>query len=106
MTLSQELGLKNPIRYLPREALLNVYYTNSCLKKRADEFFRPFGLSDVQFNVMMLLKYQSGSAPGLSQARNDFKLCPSRHIGEVLAVFDLHSQQEHIPRCLRVKTES
>ena len=50
-------------------ALLNIYYTASCLKKFADVFFKPFGLTDVQFNVMMLLGYQSGSKGGLSQAR-------------------------------------
>lgn len=39
------------------------------LKKRAAEFFRPFGLTDVQFNLMMLLKHQSGPEEGLSQAQ-------------------------------------
>ncbi len=50
------------------EALLNTYYTTSCLRKRASEFFRPFGLTDVQFNLMMLLKYQGGPGKGLNQA--------------------------------------
>jgi MarR family 2-MHQ and catechol resistance regulon transcriptional repressor len=49
--------------------MLNIYYTASCLKKRADEFFRAFGLTDVQFNVMMLLAHQSGAEGGLSQAQ-------------------------------------
>ena len=69
MSLEQELGLRKPIALLPHEALLNIYYTASCLKKRADEFFRPFGLTDVQFNVMMLLEHQSGAEEGLSQAK-------------------------------------
>jgi len=69
MTLERELGLKKAIECVPHRALLNIYYTASCLKKRADEFFRPFGLTDVQFNVMMLLRYQSGPAGGLSQAQ-------------------------------------
>lgn len=69
MTLEQELGLRKPIALLPHEAVLNIYYTASCLKKRADEFFRTFGLTDVQFNVMMLLHHQSGPEEGLSQAR-------------------------------------
>jgi DNA-binding MarR family transcriptional regulator len=68
MALEQELGLRKPIKLLAHRALLNIYYTASCLKKRADEFFRGFGLTDVQFNVMMLLQYQSGSEGGLSQA--------------------------------------
>ncbi len=69
MALTQELGLKKPIALLPHEALLNVYYTASCLKKKADQFFAPFGLTDVQFNLMMLVKHQSGEEGGLSQAR-------------------------------------
>ncbi|MHC4259395.1 MAG: MarR family winged helix-turn-helix transcriptional regulator [Planctomycetota bacterium] len=69
MSLEHELSLRKPIVLLPHEALLSIYYTASCLKKRADEFFRPFGLTDVQFNVMMLLEHQSGSEEGLSQAR-------------------------------------
>jgi DNA-binding MarR family transcriptional regulator len=32
-------------------------------------FFHQFGLTDVQFNVIMLLAYQSGSQEGLSQAQ-------------------------------------
>jgi DNA-binding MarR family transcriptional regulator len=69
MALEQELGLRKPITLLPHEALLNVYYTASCLKKQAAEFFHPFGLTDVQFNLMMLLRHQSSPDQGLSQAR-------------------------------------
>jgi DNA-binding MarR family transcriptional regulator len=68
MALEQELGLRKPIKLLAHRALLNIYFTTSCLKKRADDFFRGFGLTDVQFNVMMLLQYQSGPEGGLSQA--------------------------------------
>ena len=42
MALQQELGLKKPIAFVQHEALLNVYYTASCLKKKADQFFAPF----------------------------------------------------------------
>ena len=69
MSISDELGLKKPITFLSHEALLNIYYTASCLKKRADDFFRPFGLTDVQFNLMMLLAHQSDEGGGLSQAQ-------------------------------------
>ncbi len=69
MSLSKELGLKKAITPLTHEALLNIYYTASCMKKRADEFFRPFGLTDVQFNALMILCHQSEPEGGLSQAR-------------------------------------
>ena len=69
MTLQHELSLPNPLRTRSHESLLAIYYTASRMKKRADEFFRPFGLTDVQFNVLMLLAHQSGSRGGLSQAQ-------------------------------------
>lgn len=69
MSLSDELGLKRPIAFVSHEALLNIYYTASRMKKRADDFFRPFGLTDVQFNLMMLLAHQADEGGGLSQAQ-------------------------------------
>jgi DNA-binding MarR family transcriptional regulator len=69
MPLEQELGLRKGFETGEHEALLNIYYTASLLKKKADVFFHQFGLTDVQFNVMMLLAYQSGSQQGLSQAQ-------------------------------------
>ena len=69
MPLEYELGLRKPITLVPHEAILNIYYTASCLKKQAAEFFHPFGLTDVQFNLMMLLRHQSGPDQGLTQAQ-------------------------------------
>jgi DNA-binding MarR family transcriptional regulator len=69
MSLELELCLKKPFTLLAHEALLNIYYSASCLKKKAGEFLKPFGLTDVQFNLMMLLKYQTEEEEGLSQAR-------------------------------------
>jgi DNA-binding MarR family transcriptional regulator len=69
MGLEQELGLKKGFSVTAHEAVLNIYYTAAQLKKEAGEFFRPFGLTDVQFNVMMLLHHQSGPEGGLSQAK-------------------------------------
>ena len=69
MSLQRELGLKRPIVLGSHESLLNIYYTASCLKKRADVFFRPFKLTDVQFNVLMLLNHQGGDDGGLSQVQ-------------------------------------
>lgn len=68
MRLEDELHLKKPLVSLEHEALLNLYYTAAQLKKRAAEFFTPYGLTDVQFHLMMLLRHQGGSE-GLSQAR-------------------------------------
>ncbi len=69
MALQYELNMNKPIKLGAHEALLNIYYTTAKIKKRADEFFRPFGLTDVQFNLMMLLSHQSEKEGGLSQAQ-------------------------------------
>jgi DNA-binding MarR family transcriptional regulator len=69
MTLKDELGLKKEFASPAHEALLSIYYTASIMKKRADDFFGQFGLTDVQFNMMNLLYYESGKEGGLSQAQ-------------------------------------
>jgi len=69
MALKEELKLKRGFDVVEHEAMLNIYYTTTSLKKRADVFFKAFGLTDVQFNVMMLLHYQSDPDDGLSQAQ-------------------------------------
>lgn len=67
MGLKEELGLPNPIKHLPHEALLNIYHTAALAKKKADAFFKARGLTDVQFNVMTLLVTQAGENGGLTQ---------------------------------------
>ncbi len=69
MGLKEELGLKKEFVSSEHEALLNIYYTASLMKKRADEFFGQYGLTDVQFNMMNLLYYESSKDGGLSQAQ-------------------------------------
>ena len=68
MALKEELKLKRGFGIAEHEAMLNIYYTTASLKKRADAFFKTLGLTDVQFNVMMLLNYQGGGE-GLSQVQ-------------------------------------
>ena len=69
MSLKIELNFQKPVVMLAHEALLNTYYTASCLRKKAGHFLNQFGLTDVQFNLMMLLRHQSNSDGGLSQAQ-------------------------------------
>ncbi|MDD5063809.1 MAG: MarR family transcriptional regulator [Phycisphaerae bacterium] len=69
MPLKEELKLKKGFETAEHEALLNIYYTANLLKKHADVFFKTFGLTDIQFNVMMLIAYQAGEEGGLSQAQ-------------------------------------
>ena len=69
MGLKEELQLQKPIALLPHEALLNIYYTATAIKKGITDFLHQFGLTDVQFNVLMLIKHQQDESGGLSQAR-------------------------------------
>jgi DNA-binding MarR family transcriptional regulator len=69
MPLEKELGFINPIILPPHRVLLSIYYTAARLRKRAAEFLRPYGLTDVQFNLLMILQHQSGSNGGLNQAQ-------------------------------------
>jgi DNA-binding MarR family transcriptional regulator len=78
MPLKEELKLKTGFEIIEHEALLNIYYTANLIKKRADTFFKTFGLTDVQYNVMTLLTYQAGADGGLSQAQLSEKMLVNR----------------------------
>ena len=65
MKLQQELKLKQPLASANHEALLSLVRTSALMQKLSDRFFSQFGLTDVQFNILMILK-EHGDA-GLSQ---------------------------------------
>ncbi|MGV7927490.1 MAG: MarR family winged helix-turn-helix transcriptional regulator [Spirochaetota bacterium] len=69
MGLKAELGLKKDFASPQQEAILSIYYTASMIKKRADTLFGYFGLTDVQYNLMNLLHYESGADGGLGQSQ-------------------------------------
>jgi len=66
MRLQHELKLKQPLASVNHEALLSLVRTSSLMQKLSDRFFSRFGLTDVQFNILMILK-EHGSE-GLSQS--------------------------------------
>ena len=96
MALEQDLSLKKSFGVLEHEAILNIYYTASCIKKRADDFFRSFGLTDVQFNVLMLLVHQSGAEGGLSQAQLSDMMLVNR--ANVTSLVDRMEKSELVAR--------
>jgi DNA-binding MarR family transcriptional regulator len=65
MRLHRELKLKQPLASVNHEALLSLVRTSSLMQKLSDRFFSRFGLTDVQFNILMILKEQGPA--GLSQ---------------------------------------
>lgn len=67
MALRDELQLRRDFQSPAHEGLLGLYLTANLLKKRADEFLRAHGLTDVQFNLMLLLFYQAEEGGGLTQ---------------------------------------
>lgn len=66
MRLQQELRLKQPLASVNHETLLSLVRTSSLMQKLSDRFFSRFGLTDVQFNILMILKEYGGE--GLSQS--------------------------------------
>ena len=65
MKTKEKLKVKRPVSDANHEALLNVIQTASMLQKLSDRFFSRFGVTDAQFNMLMILK-DSGEE-GLSQ---------------------------------------
>jgi DNA-binding MarR family transcriptional regulator len=56
MRLHQELRLRQPLASVNHEALLSLVRTSALMQKLSDRFFSRFGLTDVQFNILMILK--------------------------------------------------
>ena len=67
MKLEKELKLKQPLASVNHEALLSLVRTSTLMLKLSNRFFSKFGLTDVQFNILMILK--THGAEGLSQQR-------------------------------------
>ena len=59
MSLKDEIGLSKPVKHKGHKTLLNIVVTSTLLVKEAQQILRPVGLTDAQFNVLMMLKAQS-----------------------------------------------
>ena len=59
MSIQEELGFTNPITHSGHETILNIVLTGSMLAKESDRLLRPLGLTDAQFNILMLLRFQA-----------------------------------------------
>jgi DNA-binding MarR family transcriptional regulator len=58
MGLREELGLPRPVETAAHEAALNVLVTANLLAKEGERLVAPFGVTEAQFNVLMLLRHQ------------------------------------------------
>jgi DNA-binding MarR family transcriptional regulator len=59
MSLKDELGFLKPVKHKGHETLLNIFITANLLIKEAQQLFRPYGLTDAQFDILMILETQS-----------------------------------------------
>lgn len=59
MPLQQELDLLHPVENPEHEAALNIVLTGEMLAKEADRVLKPFRLTQAQFNILMLLRFQT-----------------------------------------------
>jgi DNA-binding MarR family transcriptional regulator len=65
MNLKEELGLDQAIETIEHECLLNILFTATMLYKASYVYFRQYGITDAQFNVLIQLRY--AKQQGLSQ---------------------------------------
>ena len=94
MRLHQELKLKQPLASVNHEALLSLVRTSSLMQKLSDRFFSQFGLTDVQFNILMILK-EHGAA-GLSQQELSEHLIVTK--SNVVGLIDRLERGEYVKR--------
>ena len=59
MSLQSELGYLKPFKHQVEETMLNIVHTGNLLVKEACRVLESFGLTDAQFNVLMILRYNA-----------------------------------------------
>ncbi len=75
MALHKELKMKSAIATPGHEALLSVMRTASMIQKRAHAFFSTYGITDAQYNILIVLKVED---MGLSQVEIGERVVASR----------------------------
>ncbi len=65
MNLKEELGLDQAVKTIEHECLLNILYTATMVYKASYAYFKRYGITDSQFNVLIQLRYAEHR--GLSQ---------------------------------------
>ncbi|MFC1582625.1 MarR family winged helix-turn-helix transcriptional regulator [Planctomycetota bacterium] len=67
MNLKDELGLQKGFESPNHEGLLSVFFTGELIRKQGRDFFKEFGLTEIQFNILSLIHYQAEPGRGLNQ---------------------------------------
>lgn len=75
MSLSKEIKMKGGITSPGHETLLNIIRTANCIDKYSNLFFAKFGITDAQFNIMIIIEVEGKS---LTQVEISERMISSR----------------------------
>ena len=75
--LQQELKKKRPFESAEQEAMLNILRTNDQFQNRFGKFFREYGITASQYNVLRILRGEGKPMPCLEIAERMIQLVPA-----------------------------
>ena len=99
MSLEKEIGMKERINSTGHEVLLNIVRTANFIDKRAQSFFARFGLTQAQYNVLIVLKLEKKN---LTQVDIGQRLVVSR--AGITSILDKIEKKGYIRR-QRIKSD-
>src|SRR5687767_3734572 len=91
--LQQELRKKEPFGSAEQEASLNILRTNDRLQNRLGRFFREYGLTSSQYNVLRILRGEGKSMPSLEVAERMIQVVPA-----ITGLIDRLEKQGYVKR--------
>ena len=91
--LQRELGKQKPFDSLEQEASLNILRTNDQLQNQLGRFFRDFGLTPSQYNVLRILRGAGKPMPSLEIADRMIQVVPA-----ITGLIDRLEKQELVSR--------
>lgn len=75
--LQRELKKQQPFDSLEQEASLNILRTNDQLQNRLGRFFREYGLTSSQYNLLRILRGEGKPMPSLEIAERMIQVVPA-----------------------------
>jgi DNA-binding MarR family transcriptional regulator len=91
--LQNEIKKKGPFSSLDQEACLNIIRTSDLLQNRLGRFFREYGLTASQYNVLRILRGEGGPLPSLEIADRLIQVVPA-----ITGLIDRLEQQNLVRR--------
>lgn len=75
--LQLEIKKKHPFDSAEQEASLNILRTNDLIQNRFGKFFREYGLTSSQYNVLRILRGEGCPMPSLEVAERMIQVVPA-----------------------------